>query len=292
MKREFRAVWISDVHLCARDAQADTLHDFLTSIRCETLYLVGDIIDIWAFQRKAYWPRQYNEVLHQLLKFSRKGTKVIFIPGNHDEFFREFIGYRLGDVEVVEDAFHETADGKKLWVVHGDQFDTAVVLHPWIARLGDMAYQPLIALNRLVNRIRAWRGKPYWSLSGAIKRKVKHAVKFLNGFEKIVLDETRRRKADGIVCGHIHQPAMRKMEEILYLNTGDWIENCTALVESHVGELKLLWWRDEMVGASGRGTSGWGQETAPGAEGLTSEPEARANSPAEARQSPNEHIGV
>jgi len=225
------------VDLCSRDAQAEVLHDFLDSIRCRTLYLVGDIIDIWAFQRKAYWPKQYNEVLHKLLKFSRKGTRVVFIPGNHDEFFREFVGYHMGDVEVTAEAVHETADGRRLWVVHGDQFDAAVVLHPSIARIGDWAYTQLIYLNRMVNRVRTWMGKPYWSLSGAIKRKVKHAVKFMNGFESIVIEETRRRDVDGIICGHIHQPAVRRLGGMLYYNTGDWIENCTALVESDEARL-------------------------------------------------------
>src|SRR5262249_16401303 len=162
----YRSVWISDVHLCSRDSQAEMVHSFLSSIKCEYLYLVGDIIDVWALQRRWHWPAQYNEVIHKLLKRSRKGAKVTFIPRNHDDFFRNFLGYRFGDVKIEARAVHVTADGRRLLVTHGDEFDAAVHAHPWLGYLGDWAYGHLIVLNRFVNTVRRWMGMPYWSLSG------------------------------------------------------------------------------------------------------------------------------
>lgn len=244
MKKKYRSVWISDVHLGSRDAQSELFHHFLNTIRCDHLYLVGDIIDVWALKKSFFWPKQYNEVLHKLLKRSRKGAKVYFIPGNHDEFFREFIGYSFGDIEIVDDLIHETADGRRFLVTHGDRFDAAVRGHPWMAKLGDWGYRRLVVINRVYNAVRRWFGKPYFSLSGAIKRKVKGAVKFLNNFEKILAAEAHRRNVDGVICGHIHQPAQRTAGDVEYCNTGDWIENCTALVENEDGSLELVWWHD------------------------------------------------
>ncbi len=246
MKKTFyRSVWISDVHLCTKDSQADLLYRFLDSIRCDYLYLVGDIIDVWSLRNRWHWPNQYNEVVHKLLKRSRKGAKVVYIPGNHDEFFRGFVGYRFGDVKIMSHAFHKTADGRRFLVIHGDEFDTIVRYRPWLSHLASWAYGHLITLNRAVNAVRRWFGKPYWSLSGAIKRKVKQAVKHLHDYEDLLTREAKRRNVDGIICGHNHQPAMREMGGILYCNTGDWVENCTALVESPTGELRLVWFRDE-----------------------------------------------
>lgn len=251
-KRFYRSVFISDVHLCSRDAQTETLHNFLDTIRCDYLYLVGDIIDVWALKKRWHWPKQYNEVIHKLLKRSRKGAKIIYVPGNHDEFFRDFLGVAFGDIEVVRDTIHETADGRRFLVTHGDQFDAAVRLHPWMAKLGDWAYRHLVTINRVVNFARHRMGLPYWSLSGAIKRRVKGAVTFLNNFESYVIKEAHRRQVDGVVCGHIHQPAMREVDGVTYCNTGDWIENCTALVEDEAGNMELLWWHEEMKGRVGR----------------------------------------
>lgn len=244
MKPFYRSVFISDVHLCTKDCRADLLYDFLDAIKCDYLYLVGDIIDIWALRRRWFWPAFYNEVLHKLLKRARKGADVIFIPGNHDDFFRSFVGYQLGDIRVVENAMHETADGRKFLVMHGDEFDTVIKHHKWLAGLGSHAYRHLITLNRIVNAVRRWMGKPYWSFSGAIKRRVKQAVTFVNNFEQFLVREAHHRKVDGVICGHIHQPAMRDIEGILYCNTGDWVENCTALVEHESGELELIYWHD------------------------------------------------
>jgi len=246
MKTFYRSVWISDVHLCTRDCQSEMLYTFLDSIKCDYLYLVGDIVDFWALRRRWLWPAQYNEVMHKLLKRARKGAKVIYIPGNHDEFLRDFVGYRFGDIEIARDAVHVTADGRRLLVIHGDEFDAVVIYHNWLAHLGSWAYGYLIYLNRWYNAVRRRLGWPYWSLSGAIKRRVKRAIEFLSRFESAVIQEAQRRGVDGVVCGHVHQPAMRTTDGILYCNTGDWIENCTALVESEEGELRLIWWHSQI----------------------------------------------
>ena len=245
-KRFYRSVWISDVHLCRRDCQSEMFYSFLDSIRCDYLYLVGDIIDVWALKRRWFWPKQYNEVLHKLLKRSRKGAHVIFIPGNHDEFFREFLGYRFGDLDVVDEAVHETADGRRLLVTHGDQFDALVLYKSWLLPVGDWAYSALIAVNRLLNAVRRRCGLPYWSMSGAIKRRVKKAVNLVSRYEEVLIREARRQKCDGVICGHIHQPAMYDSDGVQYCNTGDWIENCTALVEHPDGRLEMLWWHAEI----------------------------------------------
>jgi UDP-2,3-diacylglucosamine pyrophosphatase LpxH len=244
-KRFYRSVWISDVHLCTRDSRSDMLYRFLDTIRCDYLFLVGDIFDLWALKRKWYWPPQYNEVLHKLLKRSRKGARVIFLPGNHDEFFRSFAEYTFGAIEIAEEFVHETADGRRLLVLHGDKFDTIVLYHRWLSVLGSRAYNYLILVNRVFNKVRRWFGLPYFSLSGAIKRKVQSAINYVTSFEDILTSEARRRGVDGVICGHIHQPLLEDRDGLLYGNTGDWVENCTALVESETGELELIWWHSE-----------------------------------------------
>jgi len=246
MKTFYRSVWISDTHLCTKDCQSEMLYSFLDSIKCDYLYLVGDIVDVWALKKRWHWPKQYNEVIHKLLKRSRKGAKVFFIPGNHDELFRDFEGFQFGDVQIVLKAFHETADGRRFLVLHGDEFDTIVMYHNWLSRLGSWAYDYLILLNRVVNGVRRRFGQPYWSLSGAIKRRVKQAVKHLANFEDLLVREARRNEVHGVICGHTHTPGMREMDSILYCNTGDWVENCTALVEKENGELEIVWWHSEM----------------------------------------------
>lgn len=272
MKQFYRSVWISDLHLCNRDSQTDAIYSFLDSIHCDYLYLVGDIVDIWALKRRWYWPKSYNEVLHKLLKRSRRGTHVIYIPGNHDELFREFVGYRFGDMEIRSQAIHETADGRRLLVVHGDEFDAIVVCHKWLSLLGAWAYDYLIALNRWVNAARRLFGLPYWSLSGACKRRVKQAVRYVTDFENVLTERARRESVDGIVCGHIHQPALRDLDGVLYANSGDWVENCTALVENPSGKLELIWWRSELDDRCGDMAEavalprlpGWAELAAPG----------------------------
>ena len=244
-KRFYRSAWISDVHLCTKDARADLLYTFLDSIKVDYLYLVGDIVDVWALRQKWHWPPQYNEVIHKLLKRSRKGAKVFYIPGNHDDFFRSFVGYQFGDVRIVANRIHETADGRRFLVLHGDEFDTIVLYHTWLSHLGTWAYRYLIALNRMVNWFRKVLGRPHWSLSGTIKRKVQHAFKHLTSFEKLLTAEARRRDVDGVICGHTHLPAVHEIEGILYCNTGDWTESCTALVEHEDGRIEMVWWAKE-----------------------------------------------
>jgi UDP-2,3-diacylglucosamine pyrophosphatase LpxH len=245
-KTFYRSVWISDIHLGTKDCQSEMLYNFLDSIKVDYLYLVGDIIDMWSIKRKWHWPKQYNEVIHKLLKRSRKGAKVFLIPGNHDEFFRDFVGYQFGDVQIVDRACHETADGRRFLVLHGDEFDTVILYRPWLSHLASWAYNHLILLNRMVNAVRRRFGKPYWSLSGAIKRKVKQAVKYLTNFEDLMTTEANRQKVDGVICGHVHQPALRTIKGVTYCNTGDWIENCTALAEKEDGSLEIIWWHREM----------------------------------------------
>lgn len=266
--RHYRSVWISDVHLCTRDSRADRLYSFLDGVTCDNLYLVGDIVDIWALQKKWYWPAMYNEVIHKLLKRSRRGARVTYIPGNHDEFFREFAGYHFGNVRVALNAVHETADGRRFLVLHGDEFDTVVRHHRWLSRLGGIAYGYLITLNRLVNAIRRMFGKPYWSFSGAVKRRVKQAVSFINRFEQLVVAEAKRRGVDGVICGHIHQPALREMDGILYCNTGDWVEHCTALVELPTGEIELIHWQTDADALDPQNATSQGKKSlAPGPRG-------------------------
>ena len=182
--------------------------------------------------------------MHKLPKRSRKGARVIFIPGNHDEFFRAFVGYKFGEVTIMARAVHRTADGRRFLVTHGDEFDTIVQYHAWLSHLGSAAYRYLITINRLVNAVRRKLGKPYWSLSGAIKRKVKKAVKFMTDFETLVVREAKHSGVDGVICGHIHQPALKNLDGLVHCNTGDWVESCTALVEHVDGRLELVHWRE------------------------------------------------
>ncbi len=251
----YRTIWISDIHLGTRGCNADMLIDFLDSVDSEMLYLVGDIIDGWRLKKRVYWPTAHNDVVWRIMKRARRGTRVIYIPGNHDEIFRAFTGMNFGGVEVRRRMVHTTADGRRLLVVHGDEFDAIVLGHRWLAILGDMAYTTLMALNRQVNTVRRWLKMPYWSLSKMAKTKVKNAVSFICRFEEIVAHEAARRKVDGVVCGHIHSAEMRQFGDITYYNDGDWVEGCTALVEHHDGRMEILHWADIMK-ARGSGKAG------------------------------------
>ncbi|MFN9092379.1 MAG: UDP-2,3-diacylglucosamine diphosphatase [Alphaproteobacteria bacterium] len=235
-----RTAWISDVHLGTPGCQARALLDFLRTVECHTLYLVGDIIDGWQLRRSWYWPQAHNDVVQKLLRKARKGTKVIFVPGNHDEFARRYVLHNFGGVDVVEDAIHELADGRKLWVTHGDYFDGVVQCAKWLAYLGDSAYEFTLRMNRHLNSLRARLGLPYWSLSKYLKLKVKRAVSFIGDFEAAVARAARERGADGVVCGHIHHAEMRMIDGVLYCNDGDWVESLTALVEHTDGRLEIL----------------------------------------------------
>jgi UDP-2,3-diacylglucosamine pyrophosphatase LpxH len=237
-----RTVWISDLHLGTPGCQAGALLDFLRHVECETLYLVGDIIDGWQLRRQWYWPQAHNDVVQKVLRKARKGTRVIFVPGNHDEFARKYLSHNFGGVDVVEDAMHLTADGRRLWITHGDLFDGVIQCAKWLAYVGDWAYETTLKINRWLNSLRARVGLPYWSLSKYLKLKVKRAVSYVSDFEVAVAREARARGADGVVCGHIHHAELREIDGILYANDGDWVESMTALVEHADGRLEILDW--------------------------------------------------
>jgi UDP-2,3-diacylglucosamine pyrophosphatase LpxH len=237
-----RTVWISDVHLGTPGCRADALLQFLKHVDCEQLYLVGDIIDGWQLRRSWYWPQAHNDVVQKLLRKARKGTRVVFVPGNHDEFARRYVEHSFGGVEVVDDCVHTTADGRRLWITHGDLFDGVVQCARWLAYVGDNLYGFALKLNRWFNSARARLGLPYWSLSKYLKLKVKRAVSYVSDFEMAVAREARRRGVDGVVCGHIHHAEMRTIDGVLYCNDGDWVESLTALVEHADGTLELVDW--------------------------------------------------
>jgi UDP-2,3-diacylglucosamine pyrophosphatase LpxH len=240
-KARYRTVFISDVHLGTRNCQAELLLRFLKGLRTDTLYLVGDIVDFWEFSRSGvYWPASHNKVVRRVLKMARQGTRVVFIPGNHDENLREFLPIRLGEIECVREALHETLRGEQIWVLHGDDFDLITRYHRWLAVLGDRGYVFLLWLNRLLNRARQTLGFGYWSLSAAVKYKVKRAVNFISDFEHALVQEARRRGVSAVLCGHIHHAEQRQMDDVLYLNCGDWVESCTAIVENTDGGIELL----------------------------------------------------
>ena len=252
-RQRYRTIWISDIHLGTRGCNTSMLIDFLDSTDSETMYLVGDIIDGWRMKKKFYWPAAHNDIVWRVMKRAKRGTRVVYIPGNHDEMFRQFAGMNFGGVEIVREAIHETADGRKLLVLHGDEFDAVMIAHRWLAVIGDQAYHLLMRFNYVVNRIRAAMGKPYWSLSKHAKHKVKNAVEFIGQFEQVVAHEAAERKVDGVVCGHIHTAEMRDIAGISYYNDGDWVEGCTALVEHFDGRMEILHWADVQQARLGAG---------------------------------------
>jgi len=238
----FRTIWISDTHLGTAGCQAEMLLDFLKSTDCETLYLVGDIIDGWQLRKGWYWPPRHNDIVRCVLKKAKHGTRVIYVPGNHDEAFRDYVGLNLGGVELAQEALHTTADGRKLLILHGDEFDGIVMYARWLAFLGDHAYTLLLKVNGVLNRIRKRMGLPYWSLSSELKKRVKNAVQFISSFEQAVAHAAVERGANGVVCGHIHTAEIRKIGDVTYYNDGDWVESCTALVEHADGRMRIVDW--------------------------------------------------
>ena len=241
-KLKFRTIWISDIHLGTKGCKGEFLLDFLKHTESDYLYLVGDIIDNWRLNRKWEWHQSHNDVIQKILRKARKGTKVYYIPGNHDENFRDFAGHRFGNVAVRREAIHTTADKRRFLVLHGDQFDAVVKYAKWLALLGDWAYEALLEANYYLNVLRRKLGFRYWSLSAYLKHRVKNAVEYISRYEEAVVDEARRRGVDGVVCGHIHASALYDMDGILYANDGDWVESCTALVEHPDGTLEILDW--------------------------------------------------
>ena len=244
LRPTYRSVFISDTHLGTRGCRSDFLADFLGRTTCHHLYLVGDIIDGWRLRKSWYWDEYHDEVLRQIIRHARVGTSVTYIPGNHDELFRGWLGMGLeiGGIKLRAEAVHVTAAGRRLLVTHGDEFDSVVRYARFLALLGDRAYGTALTLNRWFNAARRRLGYPYWSLSAWLKRQVKEAVKAIDRFETALAMEARRRGFDGVVCGHIHHAEMRELDGVLYINDGDWVESCTALVEHHDGRLELIDW--------------------------------------------------
>ena len=240
--RHYRAIWISDIHLGTSGCKAEFLLDFLRVNESDQLYLVGDIVDGWQLKRGWYWKQSHNDVVQKVLRKARKGTKVTYIVGNHDEVLREFLGLRFGEILIENEAVHELRDGRRLWVTHGDLFDGVIQYAKWLAYLGDTAYTVALKVNDHFNYLRHKMGMSYWSLSQYLKHRVKNAISFITAFEEALTTEARRRGYDGVVCGHIHRPEIREINGILYCNDGDWVESLSALVETHEGELKLVYW--------------------------------------------------
>jgi UDP-2,3-diacylglucosamine pyrophosphatase LpxH len=240
--RHFRTLFLSDVHLGSKGCQARLLLDFLRHHDAETLYLVGDIVDGWRLKRSWYWPQEHNDVVQKLLRKGRKGSRIIYVPGNHDEFLRDYLGSHFGGVEVVDRTVHETADGRRLLVIHGDQFDVVVRHARWLAYLGDTAYSTALALNTVLNKVRRRLGFEYWSLSAWAKLRVKNAVNYIGAFEEALSGEARRVGAEGVICGHIHHANIIDQPGFRYVNTGDWVESCTAVAEHHDGRLEIIRW--------------------------------------------------
>ena len=237
-----RTAFISDIHLGTKGCQAELLLEFIREVECETLYLVGDIVDGWKLRSGWHWPQAHNDVVQKILRLARKGVKVVYVPGNHDEVVRDFCGVHFGGVIVARDAIHEAADGKRYLVTHGDEFDGVVQNARWLAFLGDWSYRGLIALNTHFNRVRRMMGLGYWSLSAYLKHKVKDAVAFIDKFEGAMAEEARRRGVHGVICGHIHHAEMRDIGGVMYLNDGDWVESCTAIVEDFDGTFRIVNW--------------------------------------------------
>jgi UDP-2,3-diacylglucosamine pyrophosphatase LpxH len=238
-KLRLRSIFLSDVHLGSRDCRARELLDFLSGVETDYLFLVGDIVDFWSLRRSFHWPQEHNDVLRMVLAKAREGTQVIYVPGNHDEDIREFCGSQFGNLKIRRKYVHSTADGRELLVMHGDEFDTAVKCSRWLARFGATAYELMMRINRGVNLCRRAFGMPYWSLATYVKQRLGNAVRYVAAFETAAAQAARSRNLDGIICGHIHRPGVREIEGILYCNDGDWVESCTALVESMSGQLSL-----------------------------------------------------
>ncbi|WBY16982.1 UDP-2,3-diacylglucosamine diphosphatase [Erythrobacteraceae bacterium WH01K] len=250
-RRRFRTIWISDVHLGTKGCNADLLIDFLDRTDSDTMYLVGDIIDGWRLKKKIFWPPEHNDIVWRILKRAKRGTRIVYIPGNHDEMIRPFAGMNFGGVEIARAAFHDTADGRRLMVLHGDEFDTVMLAHRWLAFVGDALYHIMMKINGWVALVRKRLGLPYWSISKAAKHKVKNAVEFISKYEEVVARAAGERGVDGVVCGHIHTAEHRMFDHegrsVEYWNDGDWVEGCNALVEHEDGRMEILHWADEVA---------------------------------------------
>jgi UDP-2,3-diacylglucosamine pyrophosphatase LpxH len=258
--RRYRAIFLSDIHLGTPGCKAEYLLDFLRHHESEYLYLVGDIVDGWALRSRFYWHQSHNDVVQKVLRRARKGTKVVYVPGNHDEAARQFVGLNFGDIAIRAEAEHRLLDGRRLWVVHGDFADAVIQNARWLAYVGDTLYDLILWLNRHFNTLRARLGFGYWSLSQYLKHQVKNAVSFITDFEHALMRETRKRGYDGVVCGHIHKAEIRTVDGLLYCNDGDWVESLTAMVETLDGELKIVTW--DSILAPGQPVPRWDEADA------------------------------
>jgi UDP-2,3-diacylglucosamine pyrophosphatase LpxH len=244
LTQRLNAVWLSDIHLGSRGCRAEFLLDFLEHTQCNVLYLLGDIVDLWALKRSFYWPGSHQAVLRRIIAKAAEGTRVVYVPGNHDMLARDIAARQFLDIEVATEAVHTTADGRRLLLIHGDQFDHVVLCSRFNRWVGNASYSLLLALNQLANGVRRQLRLPYWSLAYYVKNRVGNARAAIETFERAAVHEARRRGFDGVVCGHIHQPELRVIDDLLYCNDGDWVESCTALVEHRGGRLGLVHWGD------------------------------------------------
>ena len=241
-KLKFKSIFISDAHLGSKGAQAEKLLDFLNKSTAEAIYLIGDIIDGWQLNKKWHWPDSHGKVLDKLIKLSEEGKKVIYVSGNHDDFLRKVGNFSMGGIKFCSEITHRTLKKKKYLVIHGDQYDNIVNHAKWLAILGDVLYNFTLKLNRYLNSIRSFFGYEYFALSAWLKRRIKLAVNFVSDFEKRISEAASKRKMDGVICGHIHHAETRKIGKVDYLNCGDWVESCTALVENINGDMQLVNW--------------------------------------------------
>lgn len=242
--KSVRTLFISDIHLGSKGCQAEYLLDFLKYIHADTIFLVGDIFDGWRLKSSWYWPQLHNDVVQKLLRKVRKGCRMIYIPGNHDEFVRDYVGSTFGGVEVMMDYVHQAANGRTYLIVHGDKYDMIIGHARWLAYLGDWAYDLAVAINSFQSWVRRRLGLPYWSFSGWSKRKVKTAISYIGSFENAVADDARHRGVDGVICGHIHHPIIKLIKNVEYINIGDWVDSCTAVVEHFDGRFEVVSWLD------------------------------------------------
>ncbi|MCW8827081.1 MAG: UDP-2,3-diacylglucosamine diphosphatase [Gammaproteobacteria bacterium] len=240
--RHHHSIWLSDVHLGTSSAKAELLCDFLKYNSCDTLYLVGDIIDGWRMKRRAYWPQEHINVIRRILTRSKRGTKIIYITGNHDEFLRRYSGMSFGNIHLVDEYIHHSPNGKKYWVVHGDGYDAVVFNRKWLAAIGDVAYESMLLINVWYNRLRSALGMDYWSLSSYLKYKIRTAFSIISNYEAALTNECLKRELDGVICGHIHHSELKEIDGVQYANCGDWVESCSALVEDRQGQLKAVKW--------------------------------------------------
>ena len=240
--RRLRSLFLSDLHLGTRGCQSELLLNFLRLHDAEVIYLVGDIVDCWRLKKGWYWPQSHNDVVQKLLRKARKGTRIVYIPGNHDEILRDYVGTHFGGIEVCRSAIHESASGRRYLILHGDEFDAVVRHAKWLAHMGDWAYDFALGASAVLNKVRRGFGLSYWSLSAWAKLKVKGAVNFISAFEEALAKAADRAQSDGVICGHIHHAAMHNRFGTEYLNCGDWVESCTALVEHHDGRFEIIRW--------------------------------------------------